>query len=207
MFNPRYRILIKNKHFPRDKVICLGVQLISIVNSMSEFLPRHIWYGADVEAVGKCAMKHNLNDIKLNLIGSDSQFVKYCSGVEQFIWGVFLCVNINFSSQNMQDVELETEDEPFRSISCDGVLMEIRAFDTSYFEIYSEDVVLIKKISRTYHICSWEELGDNQKNMIQAYVGYELEHQHQHANSAFARAFNSTVHQIAQNIGGVSQYV
>ena len=60
MFNPKYRILITSKCFPQDEVICLGTQFISIVKSVKDFLPRHIWYGADVEAVGKGAKKQNL---------------------------------------------------------------------------------------------------------------------------------------------------
>ena len=30
--------------------------------------------------------------------------------------------------------------------------MEIRTFDTTYFEIYSEDIELIKKISQIYNV-------------------------------------------------------
>ncbi len=41
---------------------------------------------------------------------------------------------------------------------------------------------------------------------VTAYVAYELEHQHQRSTSSFARSFNSAVHQVVQNIGGVSQY-
>jgi hypothetical protein len=152
MFNPKYRVLITSKSFPRDKIVCRGSQLISIVNSIKDFLPNHVWYGADVEAVGKGAMKHQLNDIKLNVIGTDLQFIDYCSKIEQFIWGVFLCIDSNVSSQNIQGVELETEDEPFRSIAYDGIIIEIRTFDTSYFEIYSEDRILIKKISNLYDL-------------------------------------------------------
>lgn len=152
MFNPKYRILLMNKCFPRDKVVGLGTQLISIVNSIKDFLPQHIWYGANVEAVGKGAKKYNLNNIQLNVIGTDLQLIEYCSEIEQFIWGVFLCIDGNFSSQNIQGIELETEDKPFRSINCDGVLIEIRAFDTTYFGIYSEDVKLMKKISKIYNL-------------------------------------------------------
>jgi hypothetical protein len=123
-----------------------------MVNSIKGFLPQHIWYGADVEAVGKGASKYNLNSIQLNVIGVDSQFIEYCSEIEQFIWGEFLCIDSNSSSQNMQNVELETEDEPFRSIDCAGVLIEIRAFDTTYFEIYSEGIELIKNISKIYNV-------------------------------------------------------
>jgi len=42
--------------------------------------------------------------------------------------------------------------------------------------------------------------------IVTAYVSYELEHQHEHSNSALARGFNSAVHQTVQHIGGVSQY-
>lgn len=65
--------------------------------------------------------------------------------------GSFLCIDSNFASQNIQGIELETEDKPFRSIACDGVFLEIRAFDTSYFEIYSEDKEIIEKISRHFN--------------------------------------------------------
>lgn len=149
MFNSKCRILITNKFFVRDDFICLGSQLIYIVNSIKELLPRHVWYGADVDAVGRGWKKYNLNNIKLNVIGSDLQFIEYCSEIEQFIWGVFLCIDSNWLPEN---IELETEDSPFRSIPCNGVLIEIRAFDTSYFELYSDNKVLMKKISKIYNV-------------------------------------------------------
>jgi len=152
MFKPKYRILLTSKCFPQDEVIGLGTQLISIVNSIKDCLSPHIWYGADVEAIGKNAMKQNLNDIQLSLIGSDLQFNRYCSKVEQFIWGVFLCIDENFLPQNFQNIELETEDESFRSIDSNGVLLEIRAFDTTFFALYAEDIELIKIISKKYNV-------------------------------------------------------
>ena len=52
MFNPKYRILITSNCFPEDAVIGLGIQLISILNFVKNYIPPHIWYAADVEAVG-----------------------------------------------------------------------------------------------------------------------------------------------------------
>lgn len=152
MFNPKYRILLTSKCFPQDKVIGLGTQLISIVESIKNHLLPHIWYGADVDAVGKGARKYNLNNIQLSEIGSDLQFIKYSSEIDQFIWGVFVCIDSSFASQNTQCIELETEDEAFRSINTDGILIEIRAFDTTYFEIYTEDEGLITKFSKIYNV-------------------------------------------------------
>lgn len=57
MFTPMHRILLSSKCFPEDKVIGLGTQLISIINTVKNFLPEHVWFGADVEAVGKDASK------------------------------------------------------------------------------------------------------------------------------------------------------
>lgn len=44
-----------------------------------------------------------------------------------------------------------TEDEPFRSLDLNGVLIEIRAFDTSYFEIYSENKILMERLAELYN--------------------------------------------------------
>lgn len=149
MFNPKYRILITSKCFPEDGVVGLGIQLISIVNAIKRYLLPHLWYGADIEAIGKGSRKYGRNNLQLIEVGTDLQFIEYCSEIEQFIWGVFLCIDENFSSQN---IELETEDKPFRSIHAEGILMEIRAFDTTYFGIYTEKIELIKKISEIYKI-------------------------------------------------------
>ena len=152
MFNPRYRILITAESFPQDQCIGLGVQLASIVHSIGKYVPPHTWYGADVEAARKHVCKYTLNTFKPNPIGSDLEFTEYCSGVEQFIWGVFLCLGGRFSGQDIREVEIETEDDPFRPIHCNGILVEIRTFDTSYFEIYAEDFELITKISKSYSL-------------------------------------------------------
>jgi RHS repeat-associated protein len=42
---------------------------------------------------------------------------------------------------------------------------------------------------------------------VTAYVSYELERQHHHSNSELARSFHSAVHQVVQNVGGVSHYM
>lgn len=156
MFNPKYRLLITKKCFPSDQCICLGSQLISIVNLLKKVLPIHIWYGANVNATGEGANELDINGLQLNLIGTDRQLLQYCSKISQFMCGVFLCVDRNDLPPNFQDIELETEDEPFRPISCDGILVEIRAFDTSYFEIYSEDERIIKELSEKF---SFSELN------------------------------------------------
>lgn len=71
MFNPKYRTLLTTKCFPEDGVVGLGKQLISIVHFIKKYLISHVWYGADIEAIGKEIKKPNLSDIHPNKIGSD----------------------------------------------------------------------------------------------------------------------------------------
>jgi hypothetical protein len=139
------------KCFPEDTAVCLGDQLISIIQSLKDCLPSHIWYGADVDAVGENATNPDLQGFQLKPIGTDLQFTQYCSRINQFIWGVFVCIDSNSSFQDIQSVELKTEDEQFRSIALNGIFVEIRAFDTSYFEIYSEDEKILERISAQFN--------------------------------------------------------
>ncbi|MDN3506643.1 MAG: hypothetical protein P0S96_05390 [Simkaniaceae bacterium] len=129
MFNPKYRKEITSEHF-KEEFACTGAQLISVVESLKGRLSSHVWYGADLRGAGHGGLQR---------IGADSELIEYCSKVDQFLSGVFLCIDSRYTSQNFQEIALETEDPPFRPIDCEGVLLEIRAFDTSYFEIYSED--------------------------------------------------------------------
>lgn len=85
MFNPKYRILINSKCFPEDGVVGLGSQLISILGSIKNYLSPHIWYASDIEAVCVNVEKQKFSNIQISLIGSDFQFIQYCSGIEQFI--------------------------------------------------------------------------------------------------------------------------
>lgn len=152
MFNPKYRISITSKSFPLDNFICLGSQLVAIINFIENFLPPHVWYGADIEAVGKGVGKYNLKGIQLREIGDTPKMIEYCNIVDQFIWGDFVCIDSRYTSENIQNIEIETEDEEFRSIDWKGVLLEIRTFDTTYFEIYSEDLKLIKMMANAYDV-------------------------------------------------------
>lgn len=152
MFKPKYRILLTSRCFLEDRVVGLGRQLVLIIDSIKCYLAPHVWYGADVEAVGKGSTTRHFKDIQLKKIGSDLEFISCCNEVDQFIWGVFLCVDNNFSFQSIQGIELETEDKSFRPVNVNGALMEIRAFDTTYFGLYFDDLELAKKISKIYRV-------------------------------------------------------
>ena len=151
MFKPKFQILLKKEHFRPDEVICLGSQLTKIIEALKVTLVPHTWYVADVDAYGKTVKKYNIASNFLKKIGTDVSLIKICSEIDQFLSGVFLAIKDEFSSRDLDKIEISTEDEQAREINIKGVLLEIRAFDTSFFEICSDDELLIKNLSDKFN--------------------------------------------------------
>lgn len=145
LFNPKYRILLTNKCFPRDNFICLGSQLKSIIEKLSELIEPHIWFCADVDALSPMPEKLGIDSFGLKKIGDDSSLINLCENINQFLSGAFIAVREKNQNLKCSDLCVGTEDKRFRLLDLEGVLIEIRAFDTSYFELYSENEVLMKK--------------------------------------------------------------
>lgn len=152
MFQPKFKILLKKENFYPAEVICLGSQLITIIQSLKKILSQHIWYAANVDAFSEVPINLNLNSFFLEKIGDDYSFIQICQKIDQFLWGVFLAIDINYSNPNINDIEVSTEDEEFRSIELGGVLIEIRAFDTSFFELYTEDERIINQLAKIFDV-------------------------------------------------------
>ncbi len=152
MFQPKFKILLKKENFYPAEVICLGSQLITIIQSLKQILPSHIWYAADVDAFNIIPNDLILNSFFPEEVGDDDFFIEICKKITQFLRGVFLAVDIQFSNQNISNNEVGTEDEQFRPIELDGILLEIRAFDTSFFELYSENEKLINQLAGVFSV-------------------------------------------------------
>lgn len=158
MFKPKYLICLDKKAFSPEQVVCLGSQLKSLIKNLSELIEPHIWFGANVDAFSPLPRKMGIASFRLEKIGYDSSLILLCEKIDQFLSGVFLAVREKNQHLLYPDLLIDTEDERFRSLNVDGVLIEIRAFDTSYFELYSEDLILMNNISKIYGV-KIEELG------------------------------------------------
>ncbi len=152
MFNPKHRILLMSKCFPQDKVVCLGFQLKSIVKTLSELIEPHVWYGADVDAISPIPKKLGVDSFQLRKIGDSHSLINLCENIDQFLSGVFIAVKEKNQNFKCSELRVGTEDDQFRPLNLDGILIEIRAFDTSYFEVYSDNSVLIGKLSKIYKV-------------------------------------------------------
>lgn len=150
MFEPKYLIRISETEFPCDEVVCLGTQLKAIIENLRELLEPHAWFCANVDAFSSMPKKLGIDSFQAKKIGEDSDVIALCESINQFLSGVFIAIKKEAYDQNISDLKIKTEDKEFRDLNLNGVLIEIRTFDTSYFELYSEDEELIKALSSRY---------------------------------------------------------
>jgi len=152
MFKPNYLIRLDKKTFSSDQAVCLGSQLKSIVEKLNGLIKPHIWLCANIDAISPIPRQLGVDSFQLKKIGDTLSLVNLCENIDQFLSGVFIAIKKSDQNLKYSDLYVDTEDEQFRSLNLDEVLIEIRAFDTSYFELYSEDLELIKKLSKFYNV-------------------------------------------------------
>lgn len=138
--------------FSPEKAVCLSSQLKSIIENLSKLIGPHVLFCADIDAFSPMPKKLGFDSFELKKMGNDSSLINLCENIDQFLSGVFIAVREKNPSQQCLELLIDTEDDQFRSLDLDGVIIEIRAFDTSYFEIYSEDPVLMKNLSEIYEV-------------------------------------------------------
>ncbi len=150
MFNANYLTSLLKINFNSD-IVCSGTQLVEIVEFLESFLPSIVWYGADISIISNTDIffvDDRLSDLIPIKIGDSGELKKQSSKVSQFLSGVFIARKNEILWP--ENIQIGTENLTFRSLEINDIILEIRAFDTTYFEIYSDDYELIKKISTHY---------------------------------------------------------
>lgn len=143
---PNYCIKLSGKDIDNTNISCTGKQLILIID---ELMKQGVWtwYAADVQVVPAVNDWIEYKRLLPCLVGGSLKFKQLANKVEQFLSGVFLGVNERYHHKRF-NLEFETEDKVFRDI--DMASIEIRAFDTSYFEVYVVEEKDIKGLSKRF---------------------------------------------------------
>ncbi len=136
---PQYELRIQ---YP--PATCLGEQLTLLCENISSLIGNETWYASDVETSNNTFVDENFMSPFPKKIGNTYDIIKLAKSVQQFLSGVFLLVKDDVGSQINE--EYYTEDEPFRDLR--NAHLEIRAFDTSFFLIYSNDLEIMNKLSQ-----------------------------------------------------------
>jgi hypothetical protein len=145
MTKPNYLVRVQWK----EECSCLGEQLKEILEFIELYptMKEVIWYASDLDSspIPECIRK--FGDFIPKKVGNTRDLITICQHVPQFLSGVFLAFSKDVGEQ--LDEGFETEADLFRDMG-DAVL-EIRAFDTSYFEIYSDDISIISGIANEFY--------------------------------------------------------
>jgi hypothetical protein len=112
---------------------CTGSQLILIINSFGKRLYDCHWYAADISVNG--FLPESLIESKKNLvkIGRTQELIQIASQINQLFSGIFIAIPEHIIDPDLNG-EFDTENDPTEDLG--DAAIEIRAFDTSYFEVY-----------------------------------------------------------------------
>jgi hypothetical protein len=128
---------------------CTGSQLVRILKILKEYHQDLDWYIADISAnqILANSFAPTKDDVPRR-VGNIEQLINLSEQVDQFFSGIFLAISEVIPSPQWNR-SFVTEDCPTEDLG--DALIEIRAFDTTYFEIYSSDRSLIESIAQRFH--------------------------------------------------------
>jgi hypothetical protein len=146
---PNYVIRLNGEKINGEHVSCTGRQLLIILDALSGLAEDCVWFAADVSANN--ALPHVLSPHSAEpfRVGSLSELKVACALVDRYFSGVFLGI-LRASEEIVRRGSFNTEDTPFRDIH--EAILEIRAFDTSYYEVYSVKRSLLKPLATRFGV-------------------------------------------------------
>jgi hypothetical protein len=143
---PQYQLQLTSEHF-NDQFVGTGLQLRQLLGHLGASVQDCVWYGADIEATG---MRHEaLKGWVPQRIGSIDELWAASMAVDQFIWGVFLALPVAVGLPDWP-AEVGAQDPAFRDIG--SARLEVRAFDTSWWDVYSSDSVLMQRLAGEFGV-------------------------------------------------------
>lgn len=121
---------------------CLGEQLVRLLQVIQELHPELKWYVADVQTIG-LPLSSRREPVP-SLFGDTEALLQEVRKVEQFESGVFIGVPHSLDRPAFRNGGLWTEDEEAADLG--DAVVEVRAFDTSYWLIATADTQLARHV-------------------------------------------------------------
>lgn len=128
---------------------CLGIQLAQILQCILDEISNYIWYVSDIDYFNK--EKNIYFDTSKSLCKMTSnELIDNAKQVEQFLSGVFIAISVDTKIDWINQIAPITETDEIMQIKASE--LEIRAFDTSYFEIYGMNKNIEAKLKSCFPI-------------------------------------------------------
>ena len=142
-----YDLQLVGKRINGNDVSCTGSQLVSILEQLLTRLKNCNWYIADISTNTTLPNLKLQKDNSVLKAGKTEDLIYFAEQVDQFLSGIFLAVPTSIVDPSWNR-SFDTEDELTNNL--DNALLEIRAFDTTYFEIYSADLSLLEILGKQF---------------------------------------------------------
>lgn len=121
---------------------CLGTHLVGLLRAIEALHPQLKWYVADVQTIGSSPTARR--EPVPTFVGDTEALIQAAQQVDQFESGVFAGVPESLDDPVFRSGGLWTEDEDAADLG--DAVVEIRAFDTSYWSVASADTSLALNI-------------------------------------------------------------
>jgi hypothetical protein len=121
---------------------CLGHQLIELLRVIERLYPDLKWYVADVQTIGPSLTTRR--EPVPSFVGDTKTLIHAARKVEQFESGVFVGVPNSLERPVFRAGGLWTEDEEDADLG--DALVEVRAFDTSYWSVATANPDVVRDI-------------------------------------------------------------
>lgn len=141
---PEVMVRLTGAHIDGSDASCLGGQLAAVVRALEATLGPTIWYASDVEATPASELPAGAQPIAC---GRTSALIARLEATDQVLAGVFLAVPHDAPVPRLRDVA-RTDDPPFAELG--DAVAEVRAFDTSWVEVYARSADLIAPLQARY---------------------------------------------------------
>lgn len=135
--------------FPNDQAVCLGSQLQALLSVISLDVPNPLWFASDVEVNQSPTLEVTGKESTPTYIGHTEEIIRFAGSVDQFLSGIFLAVEES-AHRELQALQFYTDDPQFREI--EPAEIEIRAFDTSFFEVYANRADYLTSLATKYQM-------------------------------------------------------
>lgn len=132
-------IRLNGKNIDGNNACCLGIQLVLILEAIYESIKDSVWVVSDLD--DNCGISSELfpnNDFKICIISNTNELLLKIRKVNQFYSGVFIAIGRDIRILPKSIPETDAEE----GIQIEESVLEIRAFDTSYFEVYSNAIIV-----------------------------------------------------------------
>lgn len=139
---------VSGKEIDRNNFSCSGEQMVLLLQGLENQTLDCVWYAADVDAHYPLPPQLSRTHIP-QPIGRTIELLVLVKDVPQFLGGVFLAIPDDLSPPTWSRA-FYTDDDPFEEM--DGSRYEIRAFDTTFFEVCAEEPILLQELAGRFNV-------------------------------------------------------